>query len=208
MFKVYRMPEKGEFYIIGGDCSQGGSDKNEAHFLSYDNLDFPIVYRSHGVALKMTNAIFPMLEWIYDKTGIKPVVAFERNMGGASEMERLVDLNRNHKYKVYVMPRIGMSEGDDYTDQYGWTTTSISRPKLLGDWKNAFDSKLIRIYDEETINEHKTFVVNRHDRPEASTGTHDDAVIAPAIAWQLYQTEKPPMKTVIKPYKRGRYTIG
>lgn len=187
MFKIYRMPEPGEFFLIGGDCSQGGEDSNEAHFLSKTKLDIPIVYRAEGVASNMTDAVFPFLEWIYDMTGVKPVVAFERNMGGSSEMERLVGFNKNKKYTVFVMPKLGSTDNEKDSGKLGWDTNTASRPKLIGDWKDAIDKELVRIYDEETIAQHRVFVVNKQGKPEAAKGKHDDAVIAPAVAWQLYQ---------------------
>lgn len=189
MFKVYRIPEPGEFFCVGGDCSQGGADSNEAHFLSKDRRDIPIVYRAQGVAMNMTDAIFPWLEWVCNKTGVKPVVAFERQNGGASEMERLKALNKKQMYTLFLMPKFGTDkeEGEKETERLGWDTNTATRPKLLGEWKDAVDKKLITIYDEETVRQHKTFVVNKQGKPVGSSGSHDDAVMAPAISWQLYQ---------------------
>jgi hypothetical protein len=193
MFKIYRMPEKGEFFLIGGDCSQGGADSNESHFLSKFKLDFPIVYRSQGVASTMTTAIFPWLEWLYDVTGIPPYVGFERNNGGGSEMERLAAMNKLQKYRVFVMPRFGTNNAEDKKDTnlLGWETNTATRPKLMGEWKEAFDNKHTRIYDEECIAQHKTFIINKQGKPVASSGNHDDAVFGPAVAWQMYQICEP-----------------
>lgn len=191
MFRIYRMPEKGEFFLVGGDCSQGGEDSNEAHFLSRNKLDFPIVYRSKGVAANMTTHIHPFLEWLYDVTGVPPCVGFERNNGGGSEMERLQALNRSNKYRIFIMPKIGLSVADKETDKMGWDTNTATRPKLIGEYKDGFDRKVFLHYDEGTIGQHKTFIVNKNGKPEASKGNHDDGVIAPAVCWQMYQIVKP-----------------
>lgn len=195
MFKLFRKIEPGEFILVGGDTSQGGADSNTAAFMSHEKLDFPLTYKHQGVANDMTNDIFPVLEWIFDVTGVKPVIALERNNGGASEMDRLMKLNLNQKYVVYVMKRKGTTDGvmngDDETNQLGWVTTAVTRPYLVKDWKYALDNKLVKLYDAEFLEQHKTFVVNRQGKPEAAKGYHDDCVISPAIAWQLYQTEIP-----------------
>ncbi|PWT73694.1 MAG: hypothetical protein C5B59_12940 [Bacteroidetes bacterium] len=198
-FRQYRKIEPNEFIVVGGDCSQGGNDENFAHFISKSKLDIPIVYEQHGVAAQMTSDIFPMLERIFDLTGIMPTVAFERNNGGASEMQRLYDLNRSNKYSVYQMPALGTTSGStEKTDKLGWDTNTLTRPIMLQDWKSAFDRGSLLIYDKETIAQHKTFIVNKNGKPMGAPGKHDDAVMSLAIGWQLFireiYTEVPPIK--------------
>lgn len=190
IFRQYRPLKEGEFIIVGGDCSQGGSDYSACAFLSKSGLDFPMVYHSRGVAAQMTAAIFPVLERIFDVTGVPPMVAFEANNGGASEMERLSVLNRLNKYRLYVMKSIGRVESEP-TGKYGYQTNMATRPILLGDWKQTVDKRLVNIYDKETIREHLSFIVSPSGKAEAESNAHDDLIFAHAIAWQLFQTEQP-----------------
>lgn len=187
--RLYRKPKQGEFYVVGGDCSQGGADSNWVQFLSKDRLDVPLVLEQQGVASDMTPVLHQTLEWLFDKTGVQPIVALERNMGGASEMERLRKLNRQDKYRLYLFRRVGSNKGELQSDTLGYITDAISRPTLVGDLKVAVDNQGLTIYDEETINQLSTFIVNKNGKPEAAPNTHDDAVMSLAIAWQLYQTE-------------------
>ena len=191
MFRQYRDFEPNEFIVVGGDCSQGGDDYNACAFISKTKLDVPLVYHSRGVAANMTSAIFPMLERIHNETRIKPVIALEQNNGGISEMERLSAMNRLSKYVCYQMPVIGNVDAGQLTRKLGYNTNTATRPVLLGDWKNAIDNMLIRIYDEATINEHFSFIINDKGKPEHEQNAHDDLIFAHAIAWQLYQTETP-----------------
>lgn len=190
MIRLYRQPKKGEFFVVGGDCAQGGSDSNFVQFLSKDSIDIPLVLQMSGVAASMTPVLHQTLEWLYDKTGVQPIVALERNNGGSSEMERLRLLNRLQKYRLYTYRKLGTVKGEQQTETLGFTTDSVSRPRMIGDWKEAFDTQQVIIYDEETIKQHRTFIVNKSNRPEAAPNTHDDAVMSAAIAWQLYQTEE------------------
>ena len=185
MLRLYRRPQKGEFFVVGGDCSQGGIDSNYVQFISKDRIDVPLVLEMPGVAASMTPILHQTLEWLFDVTGIQPVVALERNMGGASEMERLRKLNRLNKYRIYLMK----DAKGEANDKPGFTTDMVSRPRMVGDLKEAIDSMGLTIYDEETINQLNTFIVNRNNKPEAAPNTHDDAVMSLGIAWQLYQTE-------------------
>lgn len=189
MIRMYRKPAKGEFFIVGGDCAQGGIDDNWAQFVSKDRADVPLVLQMPGVAATMTPVLHQTLEWLFDVTGVQPVVALERNMGGASEMERLRKLNRLNKYRLYFYKRMGKSDGEQQTEVLGFTTDSVSRPRMVGDLKEAVDSMGIRIYDEATVSQLNTFIVNKQGKPVAASNTHDDAVMSLAVAYQLYQTE-------------------
>lgn len=139
----------------------------------------------------MTPYLHQALEWIERQTGIEPVIALERQMGGSSEMERLRVLNRDKKYRLYTARTFGNQSGEQTTERLGWDTNTATRPKMLGDWKQAYDAKLVTIYDEETIAQHSKFIVNKSGKPEAAANAHDDAVMSIAGAWQLYQTEEP-----------------
>lgn len=189
MIRMFRQPKRGEFFVIGGDCSQGGIDSNWAQFISKDQTDVPIVLEQKGVAANFTPVLHQTLEWLFDKTGVQPVIALERNMGGASEMERLQQMNRLNKYRIYIMKQIGSTQGADYTPRLGWNTDTASRPRMVGDLKSAIDSKQLKIYDKETVTQAQSFIVNKSGKPEAAPNTHDDAVMSLAVAWQLYQTE-------------------
>jgi hypothetical protein len=189
MIRMYRKPKLGEFFVVGGDCAQGGIDDNWAQFISKDQIDVPIVLQMSGVAATMTPILHQTLEWLFDVTGVQPVVALERNMGGASEMERLRKLNRLNKYRLYLMRNVGKRDGEVISETLGFNTDTVSRPRMLGDLKEAIDSTGLTIYDQETITQASTFIVGKNGKPEAAKNTHDDAVMSLAVAWQLYQTE-------------------
>lgn len=194
MFRLYRPIQKGEFFVVFGDCSQGGIDSNFVQFMSKTRGDIPLVLQMQGVAAQMTPHLREALKWIYKQTGVKPVVALERAAGGASEMDNLITYNTG-EYTIYFMKD---KDGKD-TDKPGWDTTggqngTGTRPKMLGEWLMAYESKAIIIYDSVTQEQHQTFIVNKTGKPEAAPNTHDDAVMSAAGAYQLYQTENPKMK--------------
>lgn len=194
MFRRYRKYEKGEFIVVGVDTSWGGTDYCAAQFLSKTNLDVPVVFHSKILATEMTPRIHSELERIFDETGIKPVVAYERNNGGVAEIERLATLNRNGKYLIY-REKTGIATTDTTEDtvKLGWTTSSATRPVMLSMLKECVDSRLLRIYDKPTINEMFSFIVSQTSsswKAQAEAGAHDDLIMSLAIAWQLYQTEQ------------------
>lgn len=193
MFSLYRKIQKGEFFVVFGDCAQGGEDSNVVQFMSKTQTDIPMKLKMQGVAASMTPYLHQALEWVYDQTGVKPAVALERNNGGSSEMHNLMMMNKLGKYKIYQMKSTGSSDGEEREEILGWNTNMLTRPKMLGDWKVAYDGCMVKMYSEETVNEHTTFIVNKNGKPEAASGTHDDEVMSCAGVWQLYQTENAPL---------------
>lgn len=202
-FRRYRQYQEGEFIVVGVDTSWGGTDYSAAQFLSKTNIDVPVVYHSRVLATEMTPLIHHELEKIHDLTQVQPVVAFERNNGGVAEIERLAKLNRNGKYKIYhdktnVGSQVTTADGT----KLGWTTSSATRPTMLSMLKEAIDGQLIRIYDKPTINEMFAFIISQTSsswKAQAESGAHDDLIMALAIAWQLYQTENPPVTDDYEP---------
>ena len=194
-WRQYRPIEQGEFFIVGCDTAVGGTDYSTAQFISKTKLDVPLVFHSKQTTTQMTNDLVPVLERIHDITGKTPTIAYERNNGGSFEMDRLAMLNRAGKFRIYMEKTgIGIIDAPD-AKKYGWTTNSATRPKMLEDLKNAIDSRLLRIYDERTINEMFAFIITQTTsswKAQAEQGAHDDLIMSLAIAWQLYQTEIQP----------------
>lgn len=213
MFRRYRDYKQGEFYVVGVDTAWGGTDYCVAQFLCKTSLDIPVVYHSKVLATEMTPRIHNELERIYNETGVKPVVAYERNNGGVAEIERLATLNRDGKYRIYQEKR-NMASTDVTEDsvKLGWTTSSSSRPTMLSMLKEAIDNRLIRIYDKPTITEMFSFIVSQTSsswKAQAENGAHDDLIMSLAIAWQLYQTEQAPVNQFKQQtYKPANFMVG
>jgi hypothetical protein len=173
----------------------GGIDNCVAQFMSKTNTDIPLVYSENCTATEATPKIKAMLEKVYDLTGVRPCVAFERNNGGVFEMERLARLNKSDKYTLYEMPQYGNKDSDQQEAyKIGWETYSATRPKMLSDLKEAIDHQLIKIYDKQTIEELFSFVIIQSGKSNrwkaaADSGKHDDFVMSLALVYQLFQTE-------------------
>lgn len=198
MFRRYRPYRKGEFYLVAADTSAGGGDFCAAQFLSKTHLDVPSVYHSPDTATSMTPLIHEELEQIFDITGVKPVVAYERANGGAFEMDRLASLNRLGKYTIFVMPGYGQVENVE-SKKLGWDTNTATRPNMQKELKDAIDNQLITLYDKPTISELFSFIVVQTSsswKAQAEKNAHDDLVMALAIAWQMYQICETPEEPI------------
>ena len=139
--------------------------------------------------LELNNGV--LMGNLYEQTGVKPSVALERQNGGASEMHRLEDTNDGF-YTIYY----GYDEDGDRKDKPGWDTNEKTRAQMLGDWLKAFNNDLILIYDQDTIEQHQSFIVGKNGKPQGDSNAHDDAVMSCAIAYQLMLTENPVVQKV------------
>lgn len=193
MFRQYRPLEKGEFIVAWADTSAGLGDFCACQFLSKTKIDYPLVYHSPKLATEMTDELYPVLNKIYDVTGVKPVIAYERNNGGLFEMERLATLNKEGKFTIFTMPTYGNIDNAE-PKKLGWDTNTATRPKMLSDYKEAVDKRVVRIYDKPTIEEMYSFIIVRTSasvKAQAEQNAHDDLVMSGAGAWQMYQMCEP-----------------
>lgn len=207
-WRKYRDFQRGEFVLIFGDTAWSGGDACAAQFMSHNQLDVPLVYHEFTVASEMTPLLHEKAKEIRKITGIPPVLCLERNNGGVAELERLKRLNRNGDYVIYrEKVRTGYKSSEGEGAKLGYTTSSATRPIMLGMLKEAIDNQLITIYDRPTITEMFSFVEKQTPsgwKPQAEKNAHDDLVMALAGAWQMYQTERPPQRDR-PPKKAKRY---
>lgn len=200
MFSQYAELYRGDAVVVGCDTSMGAGDWCVAQFLvrpktSIDLPSVPLVYRSKNAAPAMTDALVLQLERIFDTTGVKPIVAYERNNGGAFEMERLASLNHLHKFEVFLMPDPTRTNSPEPT-RLGWDTNTVSRPAMLAAIKDLIDSKRILLWDKPTIAELSSFVNIRTStaiKAQAERSAHDDCVMSLAIAWQVHELSPMPV---------------
>lgn len=216
MFKQFRNIEAGELLVAGYDMATGVKDFCAVQFISKQKADVPIVVHSDRTASEITNFVVYVLEKIYDKTGVRPVIAPETNSGGVYEIDRMLAMNRYNKFQLWEQPA-GVGEIRDVRPKkYGWTTTPSSRPRMLADLKYAIDNRVLRIYDETTIKELYSFIVVKSGniwKAQAETKANDDLVMALAIAYQLFltvpqlQPQSQKIKTYYTPQDFGGYDI-
>lgn len=180
LFRQFRPFKQGELIIVHADTAGGGGDDNYCQFVSKTHKDQAMVYQDNTTCINMTNNLHTVLEKIADATGIKPVVSYERNNGGAFELDRLSALNRLDKYVMYKSPQFG--EGDETAGvKFGITMTGTSRPGYLDNGKSIVNEKIFIIPDAETVEQLSSFVKIRTNamwKAQAEAGMHDDAVMS------------------------------
>ena len=66
--------------------------------------------------------------------------------------------------------------------------THGSKPRVIGQLKNAVEEEDIWIPSKTILSEMKTYISTASGKTEAIQGRNDDTVMALAIAWEAYRT--------------------
>lgn len=169
---IYREPESGVPYVIGGDTAGDGSDKFVGQVIDNRNGRQVCVLRhtfDEDIYAKQMYCL-----GIYYNVAL---IGIEANLSTYPIME----LERLGYPKQYVRESF-----DDYTHKvkrsFGFRTTSASRPVILSALIGVVREDITLISDMDTLEEMLTFVRNENYRPEAEEGAHDDCIMALAIA--------------------------
>jgi hypothetical protein len=97
------------------------------------------------------------------------LLAVERNNHGHAVLAWLQDLG---------YPQIFKQGGAD-----GWLTTSASRPVMIENLLSVLLEEPLVFRSVRLLNEFRTFVRCGDGTARATSGTHDDCVMAMAVAW-------------------------
>ena len=170
--KVYKKPEAGRPYVIGGDTAGEGSDWFLGQVL--DNITGEQVctlrhqYDEDTYARQMY-----CLGLYYNEALIAPETNF------STYPVKLLDL--------MGYPNLYVREVEDEFDgkikhAFGFRTDSLTRPVIISELIRILRDNIGTVNDEETLLEMLTFVRNDKLRPEAEPGSHDDCVMSLAIA--------------------------
>lgn len=172
---IYKEPETGRPYVIGGDTAGDGSDWFAAQVL--DNI---------------TGEQVAVLHKKYDEDEY----ARQLYCLGKKYNEALLGVETNFSsYPVKTLDRLGYRRiyvrqvEDEYTGRlrpsFGFRTDLRTRPVIIAGLVEALRGRAFLLHDEQTIQELLTFTRNQDGRAEAEAGAHDDLVMSLAIAWYI-----------------------
>lgn len=199
--KIWDMPEAGEDYVVGADTAEGlkGGDFSVADVIRVRDMKTVARYRSQMIDPDQFAHILDKLGRFYNWAVIGPEV----NNHGLAVVQRLRDLFYTNLYKR----ESGLDEVfETPTAKFGWKTTSITKPLAIDYLAEAIREGLIKDEDIVFVEEAFSYVRDERGRTNAEEGTHDDTVMAKAIALQLWDwsaNNKKDLK-VYKPSVRRR----
>ena len=172
---IYKEPEEGKPYVIGGDTSGEGSDFFVAQVLDNITGEQVAVLRHQYDEDTYAKQVFCLGRYFNDA-----LVGIEANFS-SYPIKRLEQLGYRNQYV--------REQEDTYTGAirkaFGFRTTATTRPVIIGTLVEAMRDGINLVNDRTTLEEMLTFVRNEKLRPEAEEGAHDDCVLSLAIAWYI-----------------------
>lgn len=176
---VYRHPEPGRPYVIGGDTAGEGSDAFVDQVL--DNVTGLQVAKLKSTYRDgMDEGDYAHLTYCLGMYYNTALLAIETNFSTYPQKE----LERLGYRRFWVREKVDEFTGD-IVQSYGFQTNKLTRAAILGNLQSIVRESVEVIQDQETLEEMLTFTMNEKKqlRPEAEENAHDDCVLSLAIAY-------------------------
>ncbi len=195
---VYRERDESEDYVIGADVGMGvrDGDWSVAHIL--DNEKRQVAKWRGQVHPDFFATVLQTLGTYYNTALIAP----ERNNHG---ILTCVKLWKDLSYpNVFIEFKEGQTE-DRESINIGHYTDVKTRPLILDRLRASMREQDITVYDDNTLQEMKTFIVNDKGKMEAEVGCHDDEVMGLAIANHVHPGRFQPIEVTDEYYGKDVY---
>ncbi len=178
-FEMFKKPEVGTKYIIGGDTSEGlaHGDAQVLYVVNHKTEECDGLYRSQVPPDELANEAYKLGKF-YNWA----LLAIEVNKDGLWVNDALEKMGYINLYARKVFDDITQK----ITKFFGWKTTSSTRPFSLAALKAVFLRK-DGGFPSALLNEMFTFIRNVKGKPEAMDKKRDDVVMAAAIAYAVLQ---------------------
>lgn len=181
---IYRAPEQGRYYSMGIDSSRGrqGGDYT-AISLRDEQYRQVASYKGHADE-QLTFVIAYNLANYYNSLGRVYITPEVNNMGiYLVDKFKESDYPQELQYKRYIIDPTKQLDGR--IPDYGFMTTSKTRPVMINHYAELFNKGDIEVVDHELKKELMTFIWNsKNNRYEAQEGAHDDLVISDMLCIQ------------------------
>ena len=193
---IYREPEPGRPYVIGGDTSGEGSDWFVGQVLDNTTGEQVAILRHQTDEDTYAKQMYWLGRYYNDA-----LIGIEANFS-TYPIKRLEQMGYTRQFVRQVE--------DNYTGRissaFGFKTTATTRPVIIAQLVEAMRDGINLINDRVTLEEMLTFVRNEKLRPEAEVGAHDDTIMALAIAWYIRQQQRMTAETPQEQRKAARWT--
>jgi hypothetical protein len=162
---VWFPPQAGRHYIIGVDSAGGGSQG--------DYACAEVIERTIGLQCAELRGHFPPMELArrvaeLGKSYGLALLAVERNNHGHGVLAHLRDMEYENLYEK--------------GGELGWLTSAVSRPAMIENMVAVLTAEPELFHSPRLLEECRTFVRRPDGNTAAAAGSHDDCVMAMAIA--------------------------
>ena len=178
--RIWKEPEEGHPYVLGGDTAGEGSDWFTAVVIDNSTGEQVAALRRQYSEPEYVRQIYALGRYYNDA-----LAGIETNFSTYPVM-KLQELGDPNQY--------AREREDTYTRQvkksYGFRTDRQTRPRAIANLVEVFGNHPRWFRDAELLGEMLTFCYNEDHRPEALAGKHDDLVMAAAITYAIRHQQR------------------
>lgn len=180
-YRIWVKPNPLATYAIGADVAEGvGKDASVAQVIDVKSGLHVCSYWNNGVDCDNFAAELFKLGNFYNNAWI----CVESNNHGNAVISHLSGaigglayprLYKRYEYDQFVQRK---------TKVVGFKTTAQTKPRLVGNLKEALRDGLIQTSDRYTAQEINAYIIDERGKMGAKGTSHDDRVMALALAWE------------------------
>jgi hypothetical protein len=174
---IWKEPSKDVFYCIGADVAEGLSkgDYSSAHVGSND---FEIVATWHGhIDPDLYGDELVKLARYYNNA----YLGVENNNHGLTTLHKIKNLEYWNIYYTKNYDKLT----EKITQKMGWTTSVRTKPLMIDKLAEYVREFYLGIFDDLTISELLTYIIEENGSTNAQEGCYDDTVMSLAILLQM-----------------------
>jgi len=169
---IWLPPQAGREYVMGVDPAGGGAEG--------DYSCAQVIDRRLGTQCAELHGHYPPRELAQKLAEVGKeynlaLIAVEKNNHGHGVLAYL---------RMLEYPHVFTQKGQD-----GWLTSAVTRPAMIENLAAALVEEALLFRSPRLLNECRTFVRYADGNTGAAVGTHDDCVMALAIAWAVRAAE-------------------
>jgi len=178
--QVWIPPTFDEKYVIGADVSLGTNLDYSIAVVFDKDRRLCAMYRTNIMDPGTFGDILFYLGRYYNNA----LLAVESNSIGNTTLDRLIQMSY---LNLYYETKVASMRTKD-TTRLGFRTTAASKPRIIGYLKRLIEDLDISVPSDIIIQELKDYIANDNGKTEALQGSHDDTIMAIAIAMEVLRT--------------------
>jgi len=181
-FKIWSKPKTGRRYVVAVDPSTGeGGDNTSIKVFEVETRE-EVAEATGKIGEKMTAKMAIWVAKIYGGA----LIAIETNNMGRAVLKYVIEYGWDEDLIFQRYVQDVQNQRLVRVPKLGWETNTATRPVMLVDFRDKFESGFNRINDIETLREMMTFHVIK-GKPQALGKFKDDRVLCCMIAEQAIQ---------------------
>jgi hypothetical protein len=176
--KIYQMPKPNMTYVIGSDVAEGLVTGDYSVGIVLDeNCDVVCLWRGH-IDPDLFGKQLVAMGYFYNEA----YIIAESNNHGLTTIKSILNEDYYNVHYSLTFDKIA----NEMTKKVGWQTNAKTKPIAIDKLAEFVREFLVGIPSLEIIQELYTYVIDDKGKTNAQLGSHDDCVMALAIAIQGY----------------------